>query len=159
MGQITFIDSNCMIGRRAFREPGAITKTEEFLRELEYHQIAGALVHHVFSVELDPSYGNEALMAECAHSPRLFPCWVLLPHHVGEMPPPEQLVSQMKSRNVRAARIFPRMHGFSLDALKSSGLLDCSRASWILPMRLLRTTRGISGRFQRSLSVAGTTPS
>ena len=123
MEQILFLDANCMIGRRAFREPGTIYRTEEFLREMEYHHIAGALAHHAFSVELDQPYGNAAVLAECAKSPRLFPCWVLLPHHVGEMPPPEQLAAEMLRQNVRAARVFPRMHGFSLDTLKHSGLL------------------------------------
>ena len=107
MEQIPFIDVNCMIGRRAFREPGSIYKTEDFLREMDYHHIAGALVHHAFSVELDQPYGNNALMGECAKSEkRLFPCWVILPHHVGEMPPPEQLVAEMLRQNVRAARIY-----------------------------------------------------
>jgi predicted TIM-barrel fold metal-dependent hydrolase len=120
--KMTFIDCNCMIGRRAFREPGTIYKTEEFLRELEYHNIAGALVHHAFSVELNQAYGNRALLSECAKSTRLFPCWVVLPDHVGEMPPANQLVAEMLRQNVRAARVFPRMHGFSLDAVRSCGL-------------------------------------
>ena len=76
MSQITFIDSNCLIGRRAFREPGTLYKTEDFLRELEYHRIAGALVHHAFSLELDQAYGNRAVLDECAKSARLFQCWV-----------------------------------------------------------------------------------
>ncbi len=132
MTAIAFIDSHCLIGRRAFREPGTLYKTEEFLREMEHHDIAGALVHHAFSVELYPPYGNDVLMQECGKSPRLFPCWALLPHHVNEMPPPEELAAQMLRQGVRAARILPRTHGFTPETLRACGLLAALERAGIL---------------------------
>ncbi len=124
MPHIPFFDCNCLIGLQASREPEQIWRTEDILAELEYHHIAGALVAHAQAVQYDPAYGNEQVLAECRKSPRLFPCWVVMPHWAGDFPEPDALVKQMKRRGVRAARVYPKTMNWSLAEYSSRPLLS-----------------------------------
>jgi predicted TIM-barrel fold metal-dependent hydrolase len=70
-----------------------------------------ALVYHASAHQYDASFGNEALSKELAFYPRLHPCWVVQPHHTGEMPDAQALVTRMLESGIRAARLFPRQIG------------------------------------------------
>jgi len=109
-----FFDCNCMIGRFGQPQPGQFHSVDGLERELGRCGIARALVFHALGKELDPATGNAALMREIAGRDRLAPCWVVMPHHTGEMPPPDELCQQMAEHGVRAVRMFPQMHSFTL---------------------------------------------
>jgi len=112
MNAIPFFDCNCTIGITGYREPETLYKTEDILRELEYHDIRGAVVHHALAVEFNQAYGNKQLSKELKKSARVAGAWVVLPHHAGEMPEPRRLVGMMKRRGVAVARMLPKSHGF-----------------------------------------------
>ncbi|NOZ22949.1 MAG: amidohydrolase family protein [Planctomycetes bacterium] len=112
---IPFVDCNCVIGRPGSREPEMLYRTDDILSELEYHNIRGALVHHTLAVEFNQSYGNEALREDIRERERFFGSWVLVPHHAGDMPDPENVVQEMKVKGIRAARIFPKLHQFDTE--------------------------------------------
>lgn len=118
-----FFDCNCMIGRFGQPQPGQFWSADDLERELERCGIARALVFHALAKELDPALGNTALMEEIAGRARFAPCWVVLPHHTGEMLPPDQLCAQMAQRGVRAVRMFPQAHNYSLAEWCSGPLL------------------------------------
>lgn len=109
-----FFDCNCMVGRFGQPQPGQFHGAADLERELERCGIARALVFHSLAKELDPATGNEALARDLSGRERLEPCWVVMPHHTGEMAPPAALCDEMRENGVRAARMFPLMHSYSL---------------------------------------------
>jgi len=124
MAELTFIDCNCMIGLRGAREPEQIWRTEDFLRELRYHNIHAALVTHAQAVEFNQAYGNEQLLREVKRSDRLFACWTALPHWTDEFPEPDDLLAAMQKHDVRAVRVYPKTHNFGLEPFTVGPLLS-----------------------------------
>jgi hypothetical protein len=66
------------------------------------------------------------LLNEIKDIKKLHPVWVVLPHHTGEMPPPEKLLSDMKRNDVKAVRVYPKLnyHSFSISEWCSGDLLS-----------------------------------
>lgn len=112
MSNMPFFDCNCLIGMRQYRHQTSPETLQDYLNDFAYYDIMGALVHHAYAVEYSQDYGNRALLADIADHPQLMPEWVVIPHHAGEMAPPDKLVSEMLQLGVRAARIYPASHGF-----------------------------------------------
>ena len=116
---LRFFDSNCVIGRRSIRRfgnpgEGEFYSISDLLAEMDYSGIDEALVYHALAKEYSPMFGNRMLMDEIKDYPRLHPCWVVMPEGTGEMPQPEALVKEMLDNRVKAVRIFPSEHSFSL---------------------------------------------
>jgi predicted TIM-barrel fold metal-dependent hydrolase len=104
-----------MIGPSRAPQPGAPESVPDLLFEMDRLGIAEALVYHSAARWYSPAEGNAALLQEVGGNPRLHPCWVIVPHHAGEMPSPPELVKQMLDAGVRAARVFPEEHFFFLE--------------------------------------------
>jgi len=129
---IIYLDALARIGKMGPKDEKIPWKAETLLMEMEHCGIHGALVYHSVAREYDPAYGNRMLMEEVRGSPRLYPCWVLILHHCGEMPPGRELVRQMLHAGVRAARICPKAHSFPLDEHACGELLDALESERIL---------------------------
>lgn len=114
MGNLSFVDCNCMVGTRSSRHCTAPEGLDDYRRDFAYYDIQAALVWHAYAQEYYQDYGNRFLLREIGDDPRFLPQWVLVPHHCGEMAPPDELVGEMLGLGVRAARIFPKSHGFGL---------------------------------------------
>jgi len=108
-----WFDAECWLGVAKLHKPGAPSTTEALVAELASNGIARALVYHADAVGHDPVEGNQRLLDEIAGYPGLEPCWVLLPHHTGEFPPPDIVLAQLLAKGVRAARVFPRTFRFA----------------------------------------------
>jgi predicted TIM-barrel fold metal-dependent hydrolase len=115
MKDIIYIDCFASFGKRGPKDKEAAWSKETLLEEMEHCGIHGALVYHSLAREYDPMFGNRMLMNEIKDSPRLFPCWVLLPHHTGEVPPGKKLIKKMLENGVRAAKMYPRVHHYALN--------------------------------------------
>ena len=117
MSEFFFFDCNCMIGRSSTPTSGMPFEAGEIVRELAYCDIGEALVFHALAKEYAPAFGNERLMDEIRNRKNLHPCWVLMPHHTGEMPEPDTVVQEMRRNDVRVARMFPALslQHFGLD--------------------------------------------
>lgn len=120
-------DCNCAIGPAVMPEafPNGLAVLPEtdpahwtaktLIAEMDYFGISAALVYHKQAEIQDPRLGNTRLMEEIGQfRGRLHPCWVVLPHHTGETPAPDELLKQMDAADVRAVRIYPWAHNFSL---------------------------------------------
>lgn len=107
-----YIDSCASIGMNGPTDARVPWKTSSLLADMEHAGIHGALVWHWLAREYAPTYGNDVLMEEVSQSDRLLPCWVVVPHHAGEMAPGPEVVAEMQERGVRAAKMFPRRHGY-----------------------------------------------
>jgi len=124
MPQLRFFDGNAMVGWRAAPHPETIWRPADFVDDYQYYGIGAALVHHASAVEYHQDYGNRLLLDEIADLPGLIPQWVLLPAHTHEIAPADELIAEMLERGVRAARIYPSMHGWPMTEEVSGPLLS-----------------------------------
>ncbi len=118
-----FIDSNCCLGKPAVPMPQSLDTADDLSACMERAGVDEALVYHAVSKEYDPVVGNQRILEETTRCDHLHPCWVVLPDHTQEMPQPGDLVSKMRRTGVRAARIFPRTHNWSLSPWCTGSLL------------------------------------
>ena len=144
MAKVPFFDCNTSVGRAGYPHLADNQDAAGLEREMEIAGIEEALVSHVVAREGHPPLGNALLEKEIAGRPNLHPVWVLLPHHTGEMPPPDELLAEMREKGVKAARLYPgrARHSFSLadwccgplldvlDAARLPLLLDIEVVSW-----------------------------
>ncbi|MCG8606757.1 amidohydrolase, partial [bacterium] len=130
--EIIYFDSFAAIGRRAGKDPGAPWTTEALLAEMERCQVRGALVFSHQAKEVHPAVGNPIVCEVCDDSPRLYPCWIGLPHHSGEFPSPDPLVNEMATKGVRALKIYPRYYKHAVDDRTLGELLEALQEQKIL---------------------------
>lgn len=109
---LRYLDCHASLGMHGPTDRRISWKTEDLLRDLQHTGIHGALVYHWTAREYDSGYGNRRLLEEIADTDRLFPCWVLLPHHCDEMAPGPDIVAEMQEYGVRAAKLFPKRHNY-----------------------------------------------
>ena len=125
MQKLHFLDSNCSIGRVNYPYLHDIPDVEGLLKEMKTAGIEEALVYHISARDSFPPLGNSMLMEEIKNRKEFHPVWVVMPHHTGEMPHPEMLLSQMKDNTVKAVRMYPKPnhHSFSISEWCSGELL------------------------------------
>lgn len=126
MEKLKFFDCNCSVGRVPCPYLLDIPDADGLLREMKAAGIEEALVYHSVARDADPPLGNRLLLEALDGKDSLYPCWVALPHHTGEIPPPSQLLKEMDDNNVRAVRMYPTnmFHSFSMEDWNIGGLLD-----------------------------------
>jgi hypothetical protein len=153
MAKVPFFDCNTSVGRAGYPHLADNQDAAGLEREMEIAGIEEALVSHVVAREGHPPLGNALLEKEIAGRPNLHPVWVLLPHHTGEMPPPDDLLAEMREKGVKAVRLYPgrARHSFSLadwccgslldvlDAARLPLLVDIEVVSWEDVFALLNT--------------------
>jgi hypothetical protein len=125
MQKLKFIDCNCSLGRVAYPHLYDIPDVKGLLKEMDTAGIEEALVYHIVARDGYPPVGNSMLMEQIKNIPGLYPVWVVLPHHTGEMPHPDKLLPEMKENNVKAVRVYPKAnyHSFSISEWSSGELL------------------------------------
>ena len=123
---LEFFDCHAAVGCWKHPRYGGFETADELESVLDHLRVEKAIVYHAFAREGHAPAGNAMLTRALAGHPRLLPCWVVLPHHTGEMPEPRSLVRDMFERNVRWVRMFPGKagHGFSLEPWCSGALLS-----------------------------------
>ena len=126
-----YLDCHASTGMHGPTDARVPWKTSELLSDMRHAGIHGALVHHWTAREYDPGYGNRRLLDEIAGEDRLIPCWVLIPHHAGEMPHGAELVAEMRELSVPAARMFPRRHHYRFDEAVCGELFSALEAEEI----------------------------
>ncbi|NLL84540.1 MAG: amidohydrolase family protein [Lentisphaerae bacterium] len=85
----------------------------DLVADMDYVGISGALVRHAQCYSHDAMAGNRRLVKEiAAERERLFPCWVVGPHHMGDFPTPAVLLREMDKCGVRAVQILPARHNY-----------------------------------------------
>lgn len=112
--RIKYLDAFAAIGMQGPVDAKVPWTMESLLEDMRHTGIHGALVYHTIAREYAPMYGNRHLVELIADEERLFPCWVVLPSISDEMLPPRELVGQMQSAGVLAAKMFPQRHHIAL---------------------------------------------
>jgi predicted TIM-barrel fold metal-dependent hydrolase len=111
---LAFFDANVMVGRWPTYSRGSFCSLHGLAEEMERCRITESLVFHSLAKEYNPEIGNQELLKELGDDKRFHPCWVLVPHQTKEIPNPTSMVEQMLKMGVRAVRIFPLRHNFSI---------------------------------------------
>ncbi|NBC16070.1 MAG: amidohydrolase family protein, partial [Bacteroidetes bacterium] len=131
MSDRRYLDACASLGMHGPTDARVPWKVESLLSDMRHTGIHGTLVWHWTAREYTPTYGNRVLLDEIADHDRLFPCWVLLPHHTGEMAPGPEIVAEMQERGVRAAKLFPQRHGYRFDEAVCGDLFTALEAAEI----------------------------
>ncbi|MBP1990946.1 amidohydrolase family protein [Paenibacillus eucommiae] len=97
---------------------------EELLAELDFCGIYGAVVSHNTMADVDPDYGNRAVLAEVAKAPdRLLPTWTILPPITESQYAPEHLFPAMKANRVQMLRAYPERNRYLLNGVVMGELI------------------------------------
>lgn len=123
MNDRIYIDSFATVGKIGRKDVEAEYGTEALLEEMEWCGIHAALVSHGAQKVYDPAYANRMLLTELKKSPRLYGVWSVMPHHTGEVPPPKEVVAEMRDHGIRAAKMYPRFHHYFFDEYTCGELL------------------------------------
>lgn len=155
--KLRFFDCNCSIGRTGYPCLFDIPDAAGLRQEMKTAGIEEALVYHTAARDAHPPLGNSLLAAEIKGQEGLYPVWVVLPHHTGEMPLPGRLLAEMRARRVFAVRMYPGRahHSFSLadwsagellselEAARLPLVLDAEIVSWDDVFSLLKSYSGL----------------
>ncbi len=125
MAKLKYFDCNCSVGRVRYPHIYDIPDASGLLREMDTAGIEEALVYHTVAREADPALGNTMLHKEIKEHERLYPVWILVPHHCGEFPGPKKLIKELDANGIKAVKMFPEKnhHSFSLEKWCSGKLL------------------------------------
>jgi hypothetical protein len=115
--RLKFFDCNCAFGPYRTQVFRFARTAGELVAEMDFGNVARALVYHTAMRFDHPSVGNELVTREARGHPRLVPTWALLPSQTGEQPPLDTLLQDMRRQGVRALRLFPDDHRYFLDDL------------------------------------------
>lgn len=126
------IDVNAAVGPWPHGDCEALDAVA-LLRRLDALGIDRALVHHTVAATYDPATGNRRLLEELRDRPRLLPCFVLGPLETGEHGDPATLGERLAADGVRAARVLPADHAWSLGG-REARLLAQTLADAGLPL-------------------------
>jgi hypothetical protein len=112
---MAFLDFNVALGRFARPVGGSFDDAGALQAELTRLGIGEALVYHALAAESDIMMGNELLLDALADQKNLYPCWVMAPSYLGDLPDPESWVGTARERGVRAARLVPMQSLYPLE--------------------------------------------
>jgi predicted TIM-barrel fold metal-dependent hydrolase len=91
---------------------------------MDHFGIHEALVLDSISVGNAPHLGNERILAQNAGQPRLHPAWAAVLPHSRELPPPADLVAQMRAHAVGALWVFYGQYNLPLEDWAMGDLLS-----------------------------------
>jgi predicted TIM-barrel fold metal-dependent hydrolase len=128
---MSMLDINVAIGRFAIPIGASFDSASDLLREMDRLGIGDALVYHAVAAEADIRLGNQMLLDAIKGHDRLHPCWVMAPQYLQDLPNPHDWVSEAKRAGVKAVRVFPKYHLYTLEAL---GPLLAALANAITPI-------------------------
>ncbi|MCC6698124.1 MAG: amidohydrolase family protein [Candidatus Hydrogenedentes bacterium] len=104
---MSFLDINVAIGRFARPIGEAFDDAAALQAEMTRLGISEALVYHALASEGDVVLGNRRLLEAIDGHDNLYPCWVMCPPYLGDVPDPEWWVAEARENGVCAARLYP----------------------------------------------------
>lgn len=134
MSEIRFFDANVYIGKTAEPKNSIISTPEELIREMRRVRIDRALVFHKEALN-DPAFGNELLISQISGYDELCGCAVLAPDASGEFGDIGEYFRHLSASGIKAIRLFPRLHFYTLKPYVLDGVLR-EAAAWHMPVLL-----------------------
>ena len=124
MGEISYFDACCYLGRHVHMPEGQPETAEAVLAAMDHYGIHEALAIDTLAREANPMAGNERIIERTKDHPRLHPAWAGLMTHSRELPPPRDLVAQMRELGVGALFLFYGQFDIRLDEWGIDDLLE-----------------------------------
>ncbi len=121
---VSYFDCSCQLGYGSRPDPDALDSVTELLQILDYYRIDQALVFHSLSRDTSPRLGNRLLIEQLKGHLRLFPVWSLLPEYFDDTAGAASCLEEMGAQRVKAVRLFPAAHNYSLQAWLSGRMLE-----------------------------------
>lgn len=119
-----FFDCNTGFGTSMVRHIRFSETARELLREMDYYGISEALVHHSRQRDDSPVVGNEMLLNEINGLDRLHGTLAILPLQTGELGSLEDILTRIRTKNVRAFWAFPAEHKYLMSRTALGPLYD-----------------------------------
>ena len=113
--QRTYFDACCYLGHNLHTRERQPVTAEGILAALDHFGIHEALVIDSLSCSTNPIAGNKRIIERTQGHPRLHPAWAGLMTHSRELPPPDELVAQMRDRGVGGLYLFYRQFDIRLE--------------------------------------------
>ena len=110
---LIYFDSNVCIGKRGPKDAREIWKSEDILAAMDHAGISGALVYSGWAKDYAPGYANARLAEELAKYDRFYGCYTIAPGYTGSFLQPSEIVADMRSKKMVAAKMFPASQIFS----------------------------------------------
>jgi len=142
---LTYFDALCFLGRSVYTREGQPETAEQLLAAMDHYGIHDALVVDTLSAESSPRAGNQRILDRTRQHPRLHPAWAGLMTHSRELPPPRDLVAQMREQDVGALFLFYGQFDIRLDDWGIDDLAAELQASRV-PLFLCATNYREAGR-------------
>ncbi len=127
VGEMRPFDASVWLGYPASGR-SAYTTPAELIAALKSQGIQGALVSHTMSVFHDATDGNEALGEALADLPGCYGIMTLLPEGTGEYTDLARSVEGYLARRMKAARLLPKDHRYTLRVPGVPKILDMLQA-------------------------------
>jgi predicted TIM-barrel fold metal-dependent hydrolase len=119
MQKLTYFDINGVVGYPILdTELGQYYKysnSKDLLDDMDYFGIEYSLVSHHDCKKFDPMIGNYRLLEEISDEKRLYPCWVIIPSNTRNIWQVKNIISEIKKNEIKAVRMLPGIHNFSLE--------------------------------------------
>lgn len=109
-----FFDCNTYFGNTTSMRVGAFSSVSDLVSNLKKYSVKKALVYHTLSKAYHPTFGNDALIREIENYPQLLPVWAVMPNHTNEFLSIAELEEKMRENHIKAVRMFPNEHNFSI---------------------------------------------
>lgn len=106
MADVRYFDAFCVLGRTVRMAEGQPETPEAILEAMDRYGIHEALVVDALAMEANPAAGNRRVLRRTEDHPRLHPAWCGLMTHSRELPPPTELIEQMRAEGVGALFLF-----------------------------------------------------
>jgi len=120
---LRLFDANCRLGSSELTACSSPATVAGLVAEMDRCGITEALTYHAAAEGYSPAYGNARLLDEIGREPRLHAVWVAMPQQIDEAGDGRLWARQMLATGVRAARMFPSRHRFSLSGWSVNNLL------------------------------------
>lgn len=129
MSDISYFDATCFLGTWLHTRPGQPDTPERLLAAMDHFGISEAMVLDTMSFATSPLAGNARILEVVGDHPRLHPAWAGLYTHARELPPPGELVAQMREQGVAALYLFYRYFDLPLESFAVDDLCEALEAA------------------------------
>lgn len=139
---MVFFDSNLSCGKHGLKHPREIWKLDDIENVMASCGISAALVFADEARDCEPQYGNDVLYERIKDNPCFYGCYTIMPGITGCFKSPNDVISDIKEKDMKAVRIFPKSHNYIpneivigeyLIALEDASIplfVDASEISW-----------------------------
>lgn len=122
---MSFFDANAFIGRHENPYVPSPFTADSAVNVCQSEYGPGEmLVFHAAAVRYDATYGNQILVEEARDKRCLALVWIALPDHVEDENRTRTFIDDLRKHNVKAVKIYPRTHNFTLSIRCMDGLLS-----------------------------------